>query len=95
MLLEFTKRETFAYSCEAFGWIVERASTKTERLALGERFAAHGFGECDETMDPDEATDIVQEACRARNGWKVILSRCSPERRATKRRSSAASAIGE
>jgi hypothetical protein len=85
LLLEFSKRETFAYSCEAYGWIVERSSSKAERLALGERFAAHGFGQCDEDMDPNEVTDIVQEACHARNGWKAILARCSPEKRSTRR----------
>ncbi len=85
LLLEFSKRETFAYSCEAYGWIAERATTKNERLALAEKFAAHGFGQCDETMDPDEVNDIVQEACRARNGWKVILARCSSEKRSRRR----------
>lgn len=75
--LEFRKRETFAYSCEAFGWIVERARTKFDRLALAQRFATDGFGDCDDTMDPSEVTDILTEACHARNGWKVILRRCS------------------
>lgn len=79
------KRETFAYSCEAYGWIVERAGSRAERLALAERFAAHGFGECDETMDPTEVAEIVQAACEARNGWKVILARCSLEKRRTRR----------
>ena len=32
----------------------------------------------DETVDPRELGDIVSEACAARNGWKVILRRCSP-----------------
>ncbi len=94
LLLEFSKRETFAYSCEAYGWIVEHSSTKPERLALGERFAAHGFGQCDEEMDPSEVADIVHDACHARNGWKVILARCSPEKRPT-RRSSAVVGITE
>lgn len=94
LLLEFGKRETFAYSCEAYGWIVERASSKTESLALGRRFAAHGFGQCDETMDPNEVADIVQEACHARNGWKVILGRCAPEKRPTGR-SSVGVSMGE
>lgn len=85
LLLEFSKRETFAYSCEAYGWIVERSSSKAERLALGGRFAAHGFGQCDERMDPSEVADIVKEACHARNGWKVILGRCSPEKRSRMR----------
>jgi hypothetical protein len=83
--LEFMKRETFAYSCEAYGWIVEHASNKADRLSLAKRFAAHGFGQCDETMDPSEVVDIVQEACHARNGWKVILGRCAPEKRSTRR----------
>lgn len=89
LLLEFRKRETFAYSCEAYGWIVERANSKRERLALGERFAAHGFGDCDETMDPNEVNDIVHEACHARSGWKVILDRCAPEKRSARRSAAA------
>lgn len=79
--MEFRERETFAYSCEAYGWIMECASSKGERLDQARQFAAHGFGQCDERMDPDEVTDIVQAACEARNGWKTILERCSPERR--------------
>jgi len=82
-----------AYSCEAYGWIVERASSKSERLALGDRFAAHGFGQCDESMDPDEVTDIVREACHARSGWKVILGRCAPEKRLTRRSSAVMSTV--
>jgi len=34
-----------------------------------------------EDFDPAELASIVQVACEARNGWKVILARCSPERR--------------
>lgn len=85
LLLEFRKRETFAYSCEAYGWIVERSNSKSERLSLARKFADHGFGACDESMDPNEVNDIVQEACHARNGWKVILGRCAPEKRSTRR----------
>lgn len=91
--LEFRKRETFAYSCEAYGWIMERASSKADRLALAKRFAVHGFGQCDETMDPNEVTDIVREACHARNGWKVILGRCAPEKRLTRRSSAVMSTV--
>jgi hypothetical protein len=92
--LEFRKRETFAYSCEAYGWIVEHASKKADRLALADRFRADGFGGCDETIDPTEVADIVREACHARNGWKVILALCVPEKRPT-RRSGAVAGIGE
>jgi hypothetical protein len=34
------------------------------------------------TLDPDEVASIVVEAASARNGWKVILARCAPARRA-------------
>ena len=88
--LEFRKRETFAYSCEAYGWIVEHADSKTKRLALGERFAIHGFGGCDEAMDSNEVADIVQQACQTRNGWKVILDRCAPAKRFARRSSAVA-----
>lgn len=75
--LEFRKRETFAYSCEAYGWIVEHAASRTERMAMAEEFAKHGSRVNDETVEPEELADIVREACAARNGWKVILGRCS------------------
>ncbi|MGD0679327.1 MAG: hypothetical protein ABSC94_28370 [Polyangiaceae bacterium] len=70
--------ETFAYSCEAFGWIVEHARNRQERLALGQEFEgeAHRFGNDD--VDADELASIVREACEARNGWEVILQRCAP-----------------
>ena len=92
--LEFRERETFAYSCEAYGWIVEHASSKADCLALAKRFRVDGFGGCDERVDPTEVADIVLGACRARNGWKVILGRCAPERRPT-RRSGAVAGIGQ
>jgi hypothetical protein len=76
--VEFRKRETFAYSCEAYGYIVEHSSSKAERLAFVERLAVNAFEGYDERMDPTEVVDIVREACRARNGWKVILARCTP-----------------
>ena len=77
LLLEFRKRETFAYSCEAYGWIVEHAKTKAERMAMREEFASHASRFADERVDPAELANIVSEACQARNGWKVILGRCA------------------
>jgi len=78
LLLEFRKRETFAYSCEAYGWIVEHASSRLERITMAEEFSTHAHRMSDETIQPCEVADIVREACEARNGWKVILGRCSP-----------------
>jgi hypothetical protein len=81
LLLEFRKRETFAYSCEAYGWMVERAGSRRERLAMGQEFAKSSSRFADEQVDPAELASIVSEACEARNGWKVILKRCAAERR--------------
>lgn len=89
--LEFMKRETFAYSSEAYGWIVEHASSRAERIASAEDFAKHGSKVNDETVEPEELADIVREACAARNGWKVILGRCSPEKRSRRQPSALAS----
>ena len=83
--IEFKKRETFAYSCEAYGWIVERAKTKAERMAMREEFASHASRFADESVDPAELASIVGEACQSRNGWKVILRRCAAAKKMTRR----------
>jgi len=75
--IEFRKRELFAYSCEAYGWIVEHARNRQERLALGHEFAGQAHRFADEDVPADELASIVGEACDARNGWKVILRRCA------------------
>jgi hypothetical protein len=78
--IEFKKRETFAYSCEAYGWIMEHARTRGERIVLGQEYAA-GVGRLgDEDLDTNQLSNIVGEACEARNGWKVILRRCAPSK---------------
>lgn len=79
--IEFVKRETFAYSCEAFSTIVGRASSLAERRALAEGFASRPYDTNEPRMDVDEVVDIVREAASARNGWKRILARCSPPKR--------------
>jgi hypothetical protein len=81
LLLEFRKRELFAYSCEAYGYIVEHAADRAERLAMAEEFSKNADLWNDETMQPGELGAIVCEACAARNGWKVILARCAPQKR--------------
>jgi hypothetical protein len=79
--IEFRKRETFAHSCEAYGWMVERARSRQERLVMGQEFAKGASRFAEEHLDAEELADIVREACEARNGWKVILKRCATERR--------------
>jgi hypothetical protein len=76
--IAFGRRETFAYSCEGYGWIVEHATSRAERMAMAEEFSKHALRLNEETIEPTEVADIVKEACEARNGWKVILGRCSP-----------------
>jgi hypothetical protein len=49
--IAFQKRETFAYSCEAYGWMVERARNRGERVAMAEEFAA-GATRFEDAVDP-------------------------------------------
>lgn len=78
--IEFRKRETFAYSCEAYSRILEEARTAAERRALADEFAAEPWALLEQRVDPDEVARLVAEASRARNGWKVILRGCAPTR---------------
>ena len=74
--IDFHRRETFAYACEAYSRIPVAAKTSKDRLRLVERWAdkpAH-----DESVDVAELVDVVREAAAARNGWRRILTRCAP-----------------
>jgi hypothetical protein len=75
--IEFTKRETFAYSCEAYARIIARAKSSSERRALAVEYGSKRRISADR-VDPAEVANIVTEAANARNGWKVILARCAP-----------------
>jgi len=75
--IQFQKRETFAYSCEAFSRIIERAPRFRARRELAAEFAER-FTTSDKRVDPAEVADIVREASTRRNGWKAILARCAP-----------------
>lgn len=79
--IAFAKREVFAYSCEAYARIGQRAGSARERRRLAEEFRSDP--PIPETeVDPDEIAEIVFEATLRRNGWKAILERCAPTRRA-------------
>lgn len=78
--IEFRKRETFAYSCEAYSRVLEQASTASERRQLAADFGAT-VRISDERVDAAEVAEIIREAAAARNGWKVILGRCASIRR--------------
>lgn len=74
--IDFRKRETFAYACEFYGRILSAAkSTKERRLQLADFAKRPHISE--EIVDQNELLDILGEAVRKRNGWKIILTRCS------------------
>ena len=77
--IEYRKRETFAYSCEAYARILERGKTRAARIALAEEYGMTARIS-DERTDSAEVCNIVRTAAAARNGWRVILSRCAPRR---------------
>ena len=75
--LEFTKRETFAYVCEAYSRIAALAESKSERLVLLDEHAK-AVTLSDERVNREEYLDILGEAVATRSGWKRILERCAP-----------------
>ena len=77
--IDYAKRETFAYSCEAYSRILELGENRSERIRL---LSEHAEGPMppDDRVDEDEYIDILREAVSARNGWKRILERCSPRK---------------
>jgi hypothetical protein len=78
--IEYQKRETFAYSCEAYVRVLERGKNPAERRALAQEYG-RAASVSNERVDADEVAGIVRAATEVRNGWKLILSRCTPNRR--------------
>jgi len=74
--IAFRKREIFAYACEAYARIIERAKRPSARAALA---CALGddFGTDDDRVGPGEVAEVVRQAAARRNGWKVILGMCA------------------
>lgn len=73
--IAFSKRETFAYACEAYSRVLALGNGAADRTALVEEHLERG-GPPDERVDAFEHADILREAVRARNGWKRILAGC-------------------
>jgi hypothetical protein len=76
--IEFAKRETFAYACEAYSWIVDHARGKLDRMRLAEEYQ-RTYIVPDRRVDQSETGATVLAAAAARNGWKVILAHCTPK----------------
>lgn len=79
--IEFAKRETFAYACEVLSRIHALAHDSGARRALLAEYEEEPMP-ADDRVEPGEYLDILREAVAARNGWKHILERCAPPRRA-------------
>jgi hypothetical protein len=76
--IDYRKRETFAYSCEAYARVLERSKNPAERRAMAEYYA-RAVRNWEERVDDAEVAEILQAATAARNGWKVILAQCAPK----------------
>ena len=77
--IEFSKRETFAYACEAFSRVLERGKNPAERRILLEQLRQLSLPP-DDRVDSDEYFAVLTEAVARRNGWKAILEACSSSR---------------
>ena len=78
--IDFRKRETFAYACEAFSRILELGARPADRRRLVEELEQESFPGIDGVV-ADDVIDILREAVLARNGWKHILERSSVPRK--------------
>ena len=79
LAIDFRRRETFAYACEAYSRICEcGAGPHARRQLLAD--LDPGTTLADDRVDAGEYLDILGEAVAARNGWKRILARCAAPR---------------
>ncbi len=78
--ISFVNREVFAFACEAYSRILERAKGPADRRRLYAEYVEKWVPHCDEP-DRTELVDALASAVEARNGWKRILAHCSPPRR--------------
>jgi hypothetical protein len=74
--INYFKRETFAYACEAYSRIIELGQNRATRSNLIAQLSEE-IMPSDDRVDTAEYVDILREAVAARNGWKRILARCS------------------
>ncbi len=77
--IDFAKRETFAYACEAYGRILELGGSRSSRQRLLSELA-DGAMPPDDRVEGAEYVEILREAISVRNGWKCIRERCASPR---------------
>lgn len=78
--IDFHKRETFAYACEAYSRICELADGAQARRSILEELKRLPPPP-DERVDADEYIELLENAINRRNGWKAILEDCSMQPR--------------
>jgi hypothetical protein len=78
--IEFGKRETFAYACEAYSCIVSLGATPVARRRLLTDIE-NGQMPPDESVELKDYVQALREAVDARNGWKRIRESCAPPSR--------------
>jgi len=74
--IDYRKRETFAYACEAYSRVLTLGNSAAARHLLIKEIE-QGPAPPDDRVDPTEYIDILREAVGSRNGWKQILCRCA------------------
>jgi hypothetical protein len=77
--IDFSKRETFAYACEAYSRILELGDSAHARRKLCQELEGEAMPP-DERVCPRDYIEILHSAVAARNGWKKILLACAPAR---------------
>jgi hypothetical protein len=76
--IDFGSRETFAYACEAYSRILERAKNPGERWILADEYG-RAVRISDDRVDSEEVAEILKAAVIVCNGWKSILARYRPK----------------
>lgn len=74
--IDFRKRETFAYACEAYSHICELSKDFSARRSMLEELKLQPPPP-DARVDADEYTELLTIAVNRHNGWKAILEGCS------------------
>jgi hypothetical protein len=74
--IQFEKRETFAYACEAYSRILALSRVAGEREGLLDELSREPMP-FDDRVDPNEYLEILAGAVAVKDGWKYILRRCS------------------
>jgi hypothetical protein len=77
--IDFKKRETFAYACEAYSRILELANGPQARRKLYQELES-GPQLVNAPACAQDYLEAVRAAIAARNGWKRILHACAPPR---------------